>query len=124
MIDKTSMTKRARKLLKLLYKIYSEDENVRRFGIYPWSLTSRAGIRFGSGGDALGVVYLMWRNGWIRILSSKNRTTPFRRVQITLDGMKEAQAGQPSAQNGALSRGLYPATVDSMSHVSRKQLYN
>ena len=94
MADKIDIARAARQLLNLLYKIYCQETTVRRYGIYPWSLTERSGINFADGGEALSAVYLMWRYGWISIASPKvkNRVTPFCRIRLTLGGIKEAQS--------------------------------
>ena len=94
MTDKIDIVRAARQLLELLYKMYCRDITVRRYGMYPWSLTERSGINFKDGGEALSVVYLMWRYGWIRIVSPKvtKKFTPFCRILLTLSGIQEAQS--------------------------------
>ena len=126
MADKIDITKAARQILNLLYKIYCQETTVRRYGIYPWSLTERSGINFTDGGQALSVVYLMWRYGWIRIVSSKvkNRVTPFCRIQLTLGGIKEAQSNFLRAKSKKRLRGFYTTTIENINRDVIRDFHN
>jgi len=126
MTDKIDITRAARQLLKLLYKIYCRDNTVRRYGMYPWSLTERSGINFANGGEALSVIYLMWRYRWISIVSPKikNRVTPFCRIQLTLGGIKEAQSNFLRAKSKTPLRGFYTTTVENINRDVIKDFHN
>jgi len=126
MTDKIDITRAARQLLKLLYKIYCRDNTVRRHGMYPWNLTERSGINFKDGGEALSVVYLMWRYGWISIVSPKikNRVTPFCRIQLTLGGIKEAQSKYLHAKSQSHPKGFYTTTEENINRDVIRDFHN
>jgi len=116
MAGKIDIIKAAYQLLHLLNKIYFQDGMVRRYGMYPWSLMERSGINFSDGGEALSVVYLMWRYGWISIASPKvkNRVTPFCRIRLTLGGIEEAQSNFLHAKSKKRLQGFHTATIENI----------
>jgi hypothetical protein len=94
--------------------------------MYPWNLTEKSGINFADGGQALSVVYLMWRYGWISIVSPKvkNRVTPFSRIQLTLSGIREAQSGYLRAKSKSAPRGFYTTTGENMHRAVIRDFHN
>ncbi len=126
MADKIDIFKAARQLLNLFYKAYCQETSVRRYGIYPWSLTERSGINFTDGGQALSIVYLMWRYGWIMIASpkAKDRVTPFYRIQLTLGGIKEAQSNYLHAKSKKRLRGFYTTTIENINRDVIRDFHN
>ncbi|GEM_PF-4676175 len=126
MTDKIDITKAARQLLNLLYKIYCQDGMVRIYGMYPWSLTERSGINFTDGAEALAVVYLMWRYGWISIASPKaeKRVALFGRIQLTLGGIKEAQLNYIHAKSKKQQRGFHTTAVENINRDVIKDFHN
>ena len=126
MADKIDIDKAARQLLNLLYKTYCQDITVRRYGIYPWSLTERSSINFTDGGHALSAVYLMWRYRWIRIVSprTKNRVAPFYRIQLTLGGIKEAQSNYLHAKSKKRLQGFYTTTIENINRDVIRDFHN
>jgi len=126
MADKIDIARAARQLLNLLYKIYWQETTVRRYGIYPWSLTERSGINFTDGGQSLSAVYLMWRYGWIKIVSprAKNRVTPFYRIQLTLSGIKEAQSNFLHAKSKKRLRGFHTTTIENINRDVIRDFHN
>jgi hypothetical protein len=126
MTDKIDIARAARQLLSLLYKLYCQDDMIRRYGMYPWSLTERSGISFADGGEALAVVYLMWRYGWIRIASpkGKKKVTPFCSIQLTLGGIKEAQSNYLHAKSKKQQRGFHTTTTENINHDVIRDFHN
>jgi len=126
MSDKIDMARAARQLLELLYKMYCRHITVRRYGMYPWSLTERSGINFKDGGEALSVVYLMWRYGWIRIISPRatKKFTPFCRIMLTLSGVQEAQSRYLEARSRRRAWGNQAAIAQRVHRDAMRDFHN
>ena len=79
-------------LLKL-YKQYTMDTVIRRYGISCWNLTEDSGL-FEDAGDSLVICHCLLERGWAKIISQKKpgkMLQPWDSITITEEGIDKAE---------------------------------
>ena len=111
-------SERIEQLLKVFYQIYQRDGTVRQYGLYPWNLTDKSGIRFTDAGDALATVNRMKAREWLKT-EYKGRVKSYHRIQLTEQGIQYAEELLKPTLVRHL-RGAYVATIEGITRAFRK----